>query len=286
VLLQAAADAGAEVRQNFSVTEAVNDANGTVTGIRGRTAAGTPVHEAARLTVGADGRRSAFAGWVGAPLIEQEPPITFWYFSYWSGMPNRGLELIFRGDATIFTFPTGGDLTAVFVAWKREALDRVRANVDAAMLDVADRAEEFGERLRRGCREERIYGATDLPNFIRRAQGPGWALVGDAACHKDPMLALGICDAFRDAELLAQAARDGLSGRDTIEAALGRFDRQRLAATMPDYHENIASARMEPPPDLLALRARLRDDPAAVRQFYLAREGMIATHPVSGAVSG
>ena len=37
--------------------------------------------------------------------------------------------------------------------------------------------------------------------------GPGWALVGDAGYHLDPITAQGMLDAFRDAELLADGRR-------------------------------------------------------------------------------
>ena len=71
----------------------------------------------------------------------------------------------------------------------------------------------FGERIRAGRRAERFFGASDLPNFYRKPYGQGWALVGDAGLHKDPILALGICDALRDVEFLADAIADGLNGR-------------------------------------------------------------------------
>ena len=45
--------------------------------------------------------------------------------------------------------------------------------------------------------------------FLRRAAGPGWALVGDAGYFKDPITAHGITDALRDAELLARAVMEG-----------------------------------------------------------------------------
>jgi flavin-dependent dehydrogenase len=194
--------------------------------------------------------------------------------------------LIVRDDAAIFTFPTGAERIAVFVAWRRDALDRVRADVEHAFYEVADRAPEFAARLRNGRREERFYGATDLPNFVREAHGPGWALVGDAACHKDPMMALGICDAFRDAELLARAIDAGLSESCSVGDALAQYDRQRIAATMADYRENIGRAHLGPaPPDLLAMRARLRADAQAARLFYLAQERMIATPAAVDGVS-
>jgi flavin-dependent dehydrogenase len=65
-------------------------------------------------------------------------------------------------------------------------------------MQVLGLAPPLAERVRAGRREECFYGTADLPNFFRKPYGPGWALVGDAGCHKDPFLALGICDAFRD----------------------------------------------------------------------------------------
>jgi flavin-dependent dehydrogenase len=63
-------------------------------------------------------------------------------------------------------------------------------------MAVVDRDPELSERIRAGRREVRIYGAAQLPNFLRKPHGPGWALVGDAGCHKDPFAALGVCDRY------------------------------------------------------------------------------------------
>ena len=54
-------------------------------------------------------------------------------------------------------------------------------------------------------RVERIRIVGDIPNFLRKPHGDGWALVGDASYHKDPILAQGISDAFRSARWLADA---------------------------------------------------------------------------------
>jgi flavin-dependent dehydrogenase len=42
-----------------------------------------------------------------------------------------------------------------------------------------------------------------VPGYLRRAAGPGWALVGDTGYFKDPLTAHGISDAMRDAEFLS-----------------------------------------------------------------------------------
>jgi flavin-dependent dehydrogenase len=44
--------------------------------------------------------------------------------------------------------------------------------------------------------------------YLRRASGPGWALVGDAGFFRDPFTAHGITDALLGAALLARAILD------------------------------------------------------------------------------
>ena len=54
ILVNAAAGAGAELREHFAVQDLVTQ-DGRVVGIRGHRAGGTTVTETARLVVGADG---------------------------------------------------------------------------------------------------------------------------------------------------------------------------------------------------------------------------------------
>jgi len=67
--------------------------------------------------------------------------------------------------------------------------------------------------------------------------------VGDAGVHKDPFLALGICDGGRDAEFLADAVRKGLMGNRSLADARADFERRRNDASAKDYQDNIISAR-------------------------------------------
>jgi flavin-dependent dehydrogenase len=72
---------------------------------------------------------------------------------------------------------------------------------------------------------------------LRRAVGPGWALVGDAGYFKDPLTAHGITDALRNAELLARAVAHG------SEQALKVYQstRNALAYVMMEVTGDIAS---------------------------------------------
>jgi flavin-dependent dehydrogenase len=248
LLVDAAVEAGAELREGFAVDELSFD-EGRVTGVRGRARdGGGTVAEAARFVIGADGRNSQVAKRVQAAETHAAPTITCWYFSYWSGVPGEALELIRVDGRVIFAFPTNDSLFAVFVSWPIEELATVRAEP-----------------------------ATQLPNFMRTPGGPGWALVGDAGCHKDPYMALGVCDAFRDAELLSEAVADVLSGRVAEAEALTGYERRRNEATLPDYHANMAMASSAPlPPELLERRAAARGDQEAANRFYMVAEGLVA----------
>jgi len=278
ILMNAAADSGAEVRPAFNVFEYIIE-NGTVVGIHGRTQGGSTVLERAPLVIGADGRHSGLARAVNAPIYNQVPPILLYYFSYWSGVATEPFELYVRNAQrrVIFSFKTENDLYAVFVGAPMEELETFRRDIEAAFMQSLDLIPDFAARLRAGRREERFYGCADLPNFYRKPYGSGWALVGDAGVHKDPFLALGICDAMRDAELLANAVREGLGDSRPLAEALADFERRRNDASAKDYQENIVSARFTPlPPEALAARAAARHDPEAATRLVKRRMGMIA----------
>ena len=270
-LIDAAIEVGAEFRDGFPVHDLTFD-DGRVSGIRGRGG----LTERARFVIGADGRNSRIAKQVNAPAYAQQPTLMCWYFSYWGGVAWEGLEMYRRDHRMIFAHPTNDDLFAVFVGWPIAELPAVRSDIETQLMAVVDRVPDLSQRIRAGRRAERIYGAAQLPNFLRKPYGPGWALVGDAGSHKDPIRALGICDALRDAELLADSLTASLSGGSAEEDALSEYECRRNEATMDDYEANLRAARFSPPaPEILQARAAARDDPHAMAQFCLAFEGRI-----------
>jgi 2-polyprenyl-6-methoxyphenol hydroxylase-like FAD-dependent oxidoreductase len=269
LLVAAAAAAGAEVRQSFAVEGLLTD-GGRVAGVRGRGAGGgggggagggAPVAERARLVVGADGLHSAVARAVGAPVYAAHPARSFAYYSYWSGVPLDGMEVNFRfrPDLLALAFPTNDGLTGVAVQAPVGEFRRFRADVEGSFFRALDQVPALAARVRAGRREERWRGTVDLPSFFRRPAGKGWALVGDAGYHQDPITGLGITNAFRDAALLAEAADEGLAGRRPLDAALAAYHRRRDEAATPGYEAACARAAFAPfPPQTLAARAALR----------------------------
>ena len=277
VLVEAAIEAGVEFRPNFLVENCLWDGD-RVKGIRGRDQSqAASCTENALITIGADGRNSTLARTVGAPSYEEVPTLTCWYFSYWSGVPTEGFEWYIRKNRVIFSFLTNDNLFAIFIGWPITEFNSVKTDIEGQFMNAVDLIPGFAERVRSGRREERFYGAADLPNFLRRPFGPGWALVGDAGCHKDPMMAQGICDAFRDADFLSTAIHEGLAEQCPLDDALKRYERRRNEATMTEYRDNIAAARFSPvSPELLELRLALRGNQGDTNRFVMALEGWIS----------
>ena len=247
--------------------------DGRVTGIRGHARGGATVTEQARIVIGADGLHSIVAKAVQAPTYHEVPALTCGYYSYWSGLPCTGAELYPRDGQFIVAFPTNDDLTCVAVQWAHRDFHAFRKDIEGNYMQTMAVAPEFAERVRAARREARFVGTADLPNFFRVPYGPGWALVGDAGYHQDPNTGLGISNAFRDAELLADAIDDGFTGRAPLDVALAGYEGQRNEAAMPVYDFTMQLASLEPPPpEMQQLFGALRGNQPDTDRFF----GLIA----------
>ena len=246
ILVDAAAESGAEVRENFTVDEVLME-EGQVTGIQGHRAGGKSVKEQAHIVVGADGLHSLVARTVNAPIYHEMPTMTCTYYTYWSGVLLEGNEIYQRPQRIIASFPTNNGLTCIYIGWPVAEFPMYRANIEDNYRATLKLAPGLAERVRNGRREEHFRGTADLPNFFRKPYGAGWALVGDAGYHKDPALAYGISDAFLCAELLAEALDAGLSERQPMDDALALYEQRRNEKLLPYYQMNCQIASLEPP---------------------------------------
>jgi flavin-dependent dehydrogenase len=174
-----------------------------------------------------------------------------------------------RPSRTPWGFPTHDGLTLIGVAWPQAEFLAYRADVEGNYLKTLDLAPSLAERVRAGKREERFVGTADLPNFFRRPYGPGWALVGDAGYHKDPCTAQGIGDAFRDAELLAEALDVYFSGGRQSDEALAEYERRRNETVLPMYEYTCQFATLAPPPpEMQHLLTALRGNQPETDRFF------------------
>lgn len=269
ILARAAVAAGAELRERFAVDGLVFDGD-RVVGVRGRAAGGREVVERARVVVGADGVHSRVARVVGAPLDDQRPARACLYYTYWGGIEQEAHATLYpRPGRMLITSPTNDGLTIVVSFWPVADFHRVRADIEGEFLRGLEVAPAFAERLRAGAPAERFRGTADVPFYIRRPYGDGWALVGDAGYHKDPITAEGITDSLLDAERLAIAIDGGLGGGEPLAAALAGYARDRDARIRPIYELTYQFAGLEPPSaEQQALFQALRSDQAETDRFF------------------
>jgi flavin-dependent dehydrogenase len=266
-LVEAAAADGAEMRERFTVNELVFDGD-KVTGVRGHAAGGGSVSEKARIVIGADGLHSLVARSVQTITYNVQPTLSCAYYSYWSDLPVEGVELYPRPDRMIALGATNDGQTLIIIYWPTAHFHEVRADIEGKFLEALGLVPGLAERVRQARRSESFRGTADLRNVFRRPHGPGWSLVGDAGYHKDPITAQGITDAFRDAELLANAIDDGFAGRRILPDALADYERQRNEAVMPLYEMTCQLAALQPPaPEMEQLFAALHENQEEADRF-------------------
>ena len=247
ILVDAASSSGADVREGFTVEDVVVD-DGRVTGIRGHDKGGETVTEKAKVVIGADGRHSLVARDVKPEQYNEKPPLLAGYYSYWSGLPMEGrFEAYDRGTRSFAVWPTNDGLTLVVGGWPVAEFDENKKDIEGNFMKMLDLVPSFAERARAGKREDRFYGAF-VPNYFRKPYGDGWALVGDAGYNRDFITAQGISDAFRDAELCANAVHESFSGTRSFNEAMGEYQSKRDKQVGAIYEFTCDFAKLQPPP--------------------------------------
>jgi flavin-dependent dehydrogenase len=245
LLSRAAAAAGADVRHGVTVTGLVRDEAGRVHGVRATDESGRQLSARARITIGADGRASNVARWVGAPAIRRGASAGAAAYAYWPSSEWEGYEWFYRPGVSAGAIPTNDGQTCVFVGTTRERFRRQLVTDDpfSGYLDLlGDAAPELLERFAHGPASTHLVRFPGAAGHVRRTWGAGWALVGDAGYFKDPISAHGITDALRDADLLARAVTRAAAGADEA-TSLAEYaaTRDRLSGELFTISDAIGS---------------------------------------------
>jgi flavin-dependent dehydrogenase len=261
LVAEAAAAAGADVRMGVTVSGVHLNDLGRATGVYGHDAAGAPVEIDARFVVGADGLRSRVARAVGAEVIEDRGDDGAVQYAYFAGLPWDGIELNVADRALTGVFPTHDNEACIWIcspsADARDARRRAASREEAFTAYLDRTAPDLATRLRDGRRTSAVTGMLRTPNLLRRAHGPGWALVGDAGYHRDAVTGHGLSDAYRDAELLAVALDQALSGGTEERVALAGYQHQRDTALRDIFELTCALAGYPPVAEFVDLQKRL-----------------------------
>ena len=186
----------------------------------------------ARVVVGADGHASRVARSVDAPILHQIPASRAMYYRYFRGMegpdgPPDAPEFSAGDDDLAYVFPSDEGIACVAISVNLGVYGQIRRRTQQG----------FDERLRmhpfiaaRAFEAEpigRLWGCGPRDALVRRAAGPGWALVGDASMYQDPWSGEGMDHASTHAMFLAEAIDDLLAGRVSETDAWAAYARRR-----------------------------------------------------------
>ncbi len=261
LVADAAARAGVTMRSGVVVDGVCLDDAGQAVGVYGRDHAEEPIEINARVVVGADGLGSRVARSVGAPVIEDRGGDGAAQYAYFGGLPWNGIEFFITDRALAGVFPTNNGEACIWVctpsADAKAARRRAVSRADAFTVLLERAAPDLAARLRAGQRRSPATGMLRMPNYLRRAYGPGWALVGEAGHHRDAVTGHGISDAYRDAELLVAALDRALRGDADERDALADYQSQRDQALREVFELTCALAAYPPVAAFVELQKQL-----------------------------
>ncbi len=292
-LVQAAREQGAEVRERCTVEQLLWRA-GRVVGVRYRDRDGGARGVAAKLVVGADGRRSTVASLVGS----------------WKPyrLSRNGRGLVFRylddpladtihadtyyqwreGDSFAFAFPTTPQgRVLVLIMGHREEASEARRDPEGYWLRKLGEHRGLAARIAGAGPGSKLRSTGETPAFFRASSGPGWALAGDAGHFKDPVTGQGMRDAMFAGRTLAESVLAVLDEPAALDRATRAWERGRDRECLPAYHfanldtrverqsptlrELVRDAGRTTDPDLSDLFGRARNLPEVAPPVRLAR---------------
>lgn len=238
ILVDAARDAGAEIRFGCTMETLTTDGGGRVTGLIYIGPDGQRIAVHARIVVGADGASSRVAEQVSAKTRVRGEAGGATLMCYVPGMAGRGFHWHYRNGLMAGIIPTNDDQACVFVGGRHERF-RGAPLAETFQTRLREAAPSLAAAMRRTEPAGRLRFFAGRCGYLRTAQGAGWALVGDAGYFKDPCTAHGITDAFRDAELLARAVIAD------HPAALAAYETQRDSLSLPLFEITERIARFD-----------------------------------------
>ena len=228
LLVDAAREAGAEVRHGIALSELQFAPSGRVIGASLKDMAGACMTVRSDIVIGADGRQSSVAQLVNAGAYIEGSHASGLVFGYFEGLSRDGSHWHFAETLAAGVIPTNAAhcvFAAVPAARFRAAF---RGDVMRGFLKILGSiSPELRADVDRATQIGRLRGFAGATSYLRQCQGAGWALVGDAGYFKDPLTAHGITDALRDAQLLSRAIADGGT------RALETYQCERDALSLP-----------------------------------------------------
>jgi flavin-dependent dehydrogenase len=231
VLLEHAASQGAEVCQGALAKAVTFDGD--------RAVGAEWVHEGRRrdgqfdFVIDASGR----AGLLSARHFkDRQPNEVFRNVAIWGyyqggellpGTPPGGINVISSPEGWYWVIPLKGDLFSVGFVTHQTRFLQLRspyADLSAMFTDLVAQSPAVAELMRGGQHDGRVRVEQDFSYSASHYCGPGYFIVGDAACFLDPLLSTGVHLAMYSGMLAATAILATHHGDVTELEARGFFE--------------------------------------------------------------
>jgi flavin-dependent dehydrogenase len=274
ILIEHASRAGAHFETHTRVDGLLQDGE-TVCGAVLQTAGGQRSEIRAPVVIGADGKSSKVAEWVGAAKYDAVPALRPAYYGYFRGIeprPEATVEVMFGGEQIGFLFPMREGEDCVAIELQPEEFEEFRSDHEAAFKSRLSKLPDMARRMKNAELEGKLNGVKGIENYFRKPYGPGWALTGDAGHLKDPSTGTGIGDALEQSFMLAEALGAWFDGAPW-ESTMAAFQQKRdkTLKTMYDFTLEFTRMRDIGPAEVALLQAVLIS-PSATR---VVAEGML-----------
>jgi flavin-dependent dehydrogenase len=236
VLLDHAAELGAEVRQGFTVERFLKDGDRMV-GVVARSADGDEEELTAAVVVDATGRNALFSKRPGAKIKTPRLERSLAVFSHFdgcrrlSGDDEGDIRIVILKEGWFWVIPFRGDRTSVGIVLEPSQIAGASGDLDGFLARLFASSPPMRD-IMAGSRQ--VFPAQAVADFsyrVPQASGNGWLAVGDAGGFIDPLFSTGFHLAVKGADLAARAIANALSRGDTSRASWEACERQVKSAT-------------------------------------------------------
>ena len=250
LLVDAASEAGAEVREEFTVEEVVIE-DGRVVGIRGHSKGGETVTERADVVVGADGRYSLVAKAVGPEQYNETTadPVRLLHATG-ATCPMDGRFEVYVRDRTAAGRRRRRTTTSRSSSpgWPFAEFEANKDDVEGNYLEMFEQAPEFAERIRganargalRGHRGRRTSSAS------RTAPAGRWSATPATTRTSSPRRESPTRSGTRSCAPPRSTTRSPVPAR--FDVAMDEYQATRDEHVLPMFEFTCQLATLEPPP--------------------------------------